>query len=53
MLLSVAYGDTVVCRHGVEVDHDTEAVTAHMAQRDIAITAHLGLGPGQGHGPDL
>jgi glutamate N-acetyltransferase/amino-acid N-acetyltransferase len=47
MLLSVAYGDTVVCRHGVQVDHDTAAVTAHMAQRDISVTAHLGLGRGR------
>ena len=47
VLLSIAYGDTIVCRHGVEVEHDTDAVTAHMAQRDITITAHLGLGHGK------
>jgi glutamate N-acetyltransferase/amino-acid N-acetyltransferase len=47
VLLSIAYGDTIVCRHGVEVDHDTAAVTAHMAQRDISVTAHLGLGGGR------
>ena len=44
--LSIAYGDTVVCRGGVEVDHDTDAVTAHMAQRDIVLTADLGRGDG-------
>jgi glutamate N-acetyltransferase/amino-acid N-acetyltransferase len=47
VLLSIAYGDTVVCRHGVGVEHDVEAVTAHMAQRDISVTAHLGLGHGR------
>ncbi|HYF45897.1 MAG TPA: bifunctional glutamate N-acetyltransferase/amino-acid acetyltransferase ArgJ [Acidimicrobiales bacterium] len=47
MLLAVAYGDTVVCRHGVEVEHDRDAVRAHMAQRDLHITAHLGLGSGK------
>jgi glutamate N-acetyltransferase/amino-acid N-acetyltransferase len=47
VLLSIAYGDTVVCRHGVEVEHDTAAVTAHMAQRDISVTTHLGLGGGK------
>jgi glutamate N-acetyltransferase / amino-acid N-acetyltransferase len=47
VLLSIAYGDTVVCRHGVEVEHDVDAVTAHMAQRDISVTAHLGLGGGR------
>ncbi len=47
VLLSIAYGDTVVCRHGVEVDHDVAAVTAHMEQRDIEITADLGLGAGR------
>jgi glutamate N-acetyltransferase/amino-acid N-acetyltransferase len=47
VLLSIAYGDTVVCRHGVEVDHDTTAVNAHMAGRDIALTADLGIGGGK------
>jgi len=47
VLLSIAYGDTVVCRHGVEVEHDAEAVRAHMARRDIDVTAHLGLGSGR------
>jgi glutamate N-acetyltransferase/amino-acid N-acetyltransferase len=47
VLLSIAYGDTIVCRHGIEVDHDTAAVKEHMDQRDISITAHLGLGGGK------
>ena len=47
VLLSIAYGETIVCRHGVEVEHDVAAVTAHMEQRDISITAHLGLGGGK------
>jgi glutamate N-acetyltransferase/amino-acid N-acetyltransferase len=47
VLLSISYGDTVVCRHGVEIEHDTEAVKAHMAQRDITVTSDLGIGSGK------
>ena len=47
VLLSVAYGGTVVCRHGVEAEHDTAAVTEHMAGRDIELTADLGIGAGR------
>ncbi|HEY5888338.1 MAG TPA: bifunctional glutamate N-acetyltransferase/amino-acid acetyltransferase ArgJ [Acidimicrobiales bacterium] len=46
-LLAVAYGGIVVCRHGVEVDHDRTAVTEHMAGRDIELTADLGIGSGR------
>lgn len=47
VLLSIAYGGTVVCRHGVEVDHDTAAVQAHMAGREIVLTADLGISAGR------
>jgi glutamate N-acetyltransferase/amino-acid N-acetyltransferase len=47
VLLSVAYGGTVVCRHGVEAEHNRAAVTEHMAGRDIELTADLGIGSGR------
>jgi glutamate N-acetyltransferase/amino-acid N-acetyltransferase len=47
-LLSVAYGGVQVCAGGVTVDHDTAAVTAHMAERHLDIVADLGLGAGRG-----
>jgi len=43
---SIAYGGTVVAAHGVNVDHDTDAVAAHLARRHLRITADLGLGDG-------
>ena len=42
----VSYGGVVVAASGVEVDHDREAVAAHMSQRNICIDADLGLGSG-------
>ncbi len=47
VLLCVSYGGTIVCRHGVATDHDEDAVTAHLAQRDITISADLGIGAGR------
>jgi glutamate N-acetyltransferase / amino-acid N-acetyltransferase len=46
-LLSIAYGDTVVCRRGVAVDHDAAAVAEHLAGREIVLTANLGIGSGR------
>ena len=47
-LLSVSYGGIEVCHGGVEVDHDRDAVAAHMAQRHLEIAVDLGLGAGRG-----
>ena len=44
--VSVAYGDVVVCRHGVAVGHDAAAAAAHMAGRRVDIRCDLGLGDG-------
>jgi glutamate N-acetyltransferase/amino-acid N-acetyltransferase len=46
-LLSVCYGGVKVCVGGVTVDHDADAVTAHMAERHLDIVADLGLGAGR------
>lgn len=45
--VSVAYGTVVVAADGVAVDHDAEAVRAHMAGRRVEVAADLGLGAGQ------
>jgi glutamate N-acetyltransferase / amino-acid N-acetyltransferase len=41
---TIAYGDTVVSRGGVEVDHDHAAVTKTMGERHIELTCDLGTG---------
>jgi glutamate N-acetyltransferase/amino-acid N-acetyltransferase len=46
-LLSIAYGDTVVCRRGTAADHDAAAVAEHLAGREITVTADLGIGSGR------
>ncbi len=46
--VEVAYGGVVVCRAGVAVEHDDEAVRAHMAGRAIEVRCDLGLGAGTG-----
>jgi glutamate N-acetyltransferase/amino-acid N-acetyltransferase len=43
----VAYGGVEVCRAGVAVPHDTEAVAAHLAGREVEISCDLGLGTGR------
>jgi glutamate N-acetyltransferase/amino-acid N-acetyltransferase len=45
--VEIAYGDTVVCRAGVAVDHDDKAVRAHMAGSGVELRCDLGLGPGR------
>ena len=47
-LVSVAYGGVVVCREGVAAPHDPAEVKAHLAQRQVTVTADLGLGTGTG-----
>ncbi|MHB8263675.1 MAG: bifunctional glutamate N-acetyltransferase/amino-acid acetyltransferase ArgJ [Acidimicrobiales bacterium] len=44
--LSISYGGTEVCRNGVSVDYNAEAVAAHMRNRHIQIYCDLGLGIG-------
>jgi glutamate N-acetyltransferase/amino-acid N-acetyltransferase len=46
--VEVAYGGTVVCRHGTAAGHDTAAVARHMAGPNIEISCDLGLGDGAG-----
>ena len=42
--VSIGYGDEVVSRGAVEIDHDREAVAAHMAGRFLDVTCELGAG---------
>ncbi len=46
--VSIAYGETTVCRQGVESVHDVRSVEEHLAQRHNMINCDLGLGNGQG-----
>ncbi len=46
--VSVAYGGVVVCRDGIAVAHDADAVGAHLAGRAVEIACDLGLGAGEG-----
>ncbi len=45
--VTISYGGVEVCRDGIAADHDTAAVAAHLADRDVVITADLGLGEGR------
>ena len=44
---SVAYGDVVVSRAGTGVEHDEQAVQAHMKGEEIGILVDLGVGSGR------
>jgi len=43
----VSYGGVAVAVDGVAVDHDRDAVRAHMAARHLDVAAELGLGDGE------
>ncbi len=45
--LSISYGDILVCRDGVAVDHDHSALERYMHNRSIEIKCNLGLGGGK------
>jgi glutamate N-acetyltransferase/amino-acid N-acetyltransferase len=45
--LSVAYGGTTVAAGGVTIEHDAQAVRAHLSNRHIEVSADLGLGDGR------
>jgi len=46
--VQVAYGDVTVCKDGVATAHDADALAAHLAGREVRVTADLGLGSGTG-----
>jgi glutamate N-acetyltransferase/amino-acid N-acetyltransferase len=46
--LTIAYGDVVVCRGGITVEHDQAAVTAHLAGSMVDIHCELNLADGNG-----
>ena len=46
--VAVAYGDVVVCRGGVAVEHDDRSLRQHMQGRAIELSCDLGLGAGAG-----
>ncbi len=44
--LSIYYGDILVCRGGIAVDHDSSALAGYMRNRSIEIRCNLNLGDG-------
>jgi len=46
--LTIAYGGTIVCRGGVGVPYDRDAVASHMAGSLVSIECGLGLADGTG-----
>jgi glutamate N-acetyltransferase / amino-acid N-acetyltransferase len=46
--LAIAYGDVTVCRGGIACEHDTGAVSDHLAGAAIDIRCDLGLADGAG-----
>jgi glutamate N-acetyltransferase/amino-acid N-acetyltransferase len=46
--VSVSYGGIEICRDGVAVDHDADALREHMAGRHLHVVADIGVGTGTG-----
>jgi glutamate N-acetyltransferase/amino-acid N-acetyltransferase len=46
--LTISYGGTTVCRGGIEVPYDRDAVAAHMGGSLVSIECGLGLADGTG-----
>lgn len=42
--VAVSYGGITVCRGGVAVEHDAQALARHMAGRELDVSCDLGLG---------
>jgi glutamate N-acetyltransferase/amino-acid N-acetyltransferase len=42
--VSITYGAVTICRNGVEVDHDRDALRRALAAGELEITCELGLG---------
>jgi glutamate N-acetyltransferase/amino-acid N-acetyltransferase len=42
--VSIAYGGVVVCRDGVEIEHDSALVAQYMKLSRVEVTCNLGLG---------
>jgi glutamate N-acetyltransferase/amino-acid N-acetyltransferase len=47
-VVSIVYGETIVCENGIATDHDADEVRAHMALREIIVTCNLNIGDGKG-----
>ncbi len=47
--VQISYGGTIVADGGIAVGHDTAAVAAHLAERDLVVGVDLGLGSGSAH----
>lgn len=45
--IDIAYGDVVVCRHGIAADHDEAGVAAVLAKREVDIMCDLHQGSGR------
>ncbi len=48
-LVSVVYGGVTVAAGGVGIEHDADAVAAHMAGRHLDVVVDLGVGTGRAH----
>jgi glutamate N-acetyltransferase/amino-acid N-acetyltransferase len=48
-LVSIAYGGVTVAAGGVGIEHDADAVAAHLAGRHLDVVVDLGLGAGRAH----